>query len=152
MNEWRERGWQKLHLSAAFGATKSSLLRREASPAHCVHAASPPERVDPSHSPAMLIKSYSPDLTLSSSPPALSVCSPHSAFCNSLCYASHNCVCVCVLYCSIQSHTFCFRTSDFQFTRGSHIRIMSSDQDLDARAAAGETVVPGGTGGKSLEA
>ena len=25
-------------------------------------------------------------------------------------------------------------------------------QDLDARAAAGETVVPGGTGGKSLEA
>nr|AAX58752.1 truncated group 1 LEA protein [Physcomitrium patens] len=29
---------------------------------------------------------------------------------------------------------------------------MSSDQDLDARAAAGETVVPGGTGGKSLEA
>nr|PNR30596.1 hypothetical protein PHYPA_026912 [Physcomitrium patens] len=26
---------------------------------------------------------------------------------------------------------------------------MSSDQDLDARAAAGETVVPGGTGGRS---
>ena len=25
-------------------------------------------------------------------------------------------------------------------------------QELDARAAAGETVVPGGTGGKSLEA
>jgi hypothetical protein len=27
-----------------------------------------------------------------------------------------------------------------------------SKADLDARAAAGETVVPGGTGGKSLEA
>jgi len=29
---------------------------------------------------------------------------------------------------------------------------MSGKEDLDARAAAGETVVPGGTGGKSLEA
>ncbi|KAG0576796.1 hypothetical protein KC19_5G109400 [Ceratodon purpureus] len=29
---------------------------------------------------------------------------------------------------------------------------MSGDEDLDARAAAGETVVPGGTGGRSLQA
>ncbi len=29
---------------------------------------------------------------------------------------------------------------------------MSSEGDLNARAAAGETVVPGGTGGKSVQA
>ncbi|XP_024398409.1 protein EMB-1 [Physcomitrium patens] len=29
---------------------------------------------------------------------------------------------------------------------------MSSQEDLDAKAAAGETVVPGGTGGRSFQA
>lgn len=42
--------------------------------------------------------------------------------------------------------------TSFDF-RSLHITMTGSKtEDLDARAAAGETVVPGGTGGKSLEA